>query len=535
MKALQLLLLFLFSFLFNWSFSQRQKSQETRFRENLKILSSDEFQGRKPFTKGEEKTVEFLAKKFKELGLKAPYKGSYFQNIPMVSLHYQPSKTISLSTQKGNINLEYIKDYIATSSHIKEKVSIQDSELVFAGYGIVTPEYGWNDYQGLDVKGKTVLVLVNDPGFATQNSKLFKGNSMTYYGRWVYKFEEAARQGAKGVWVIHESKAAGYPWQVLTNTAGSGLYIKTQDGNAKNCALTGWITENAVQQIFEAKGLNFANAKKSASERNFKAIPLGTKLNLEINNSIEFNETKNVVGIIEGTSKKDECIVYSAHWDHFGIGPKYGNDSIYNGAIDNGTALAAMLETAHQFKNKKPKRSVVFMAVTAEETGMAGSIYYTNNPFFSAKKTVANLNYELLLPIGRMKDVTITGFGQSDLDNLVAEEAKKQDRYIVEEPFPEQGMYFRSDHFSFAKKGIPSLFIKGWQDSRTHGKEWAKNQISEYWQNKYHKPADNYEESFDVSGCLEDADLFYTIGWRLANEPIYPKWSATSEFKNIKR
>lgn len=504
-------------------------------RNHLKILASDEFQGRKHVTEGEEKTTAYLAKVYKELGLKAPYNGSYFQKVPMVSMQYQPSKNISLSTKKGNLNLEYIKDYIATTSHIKEKVSIKDSELVFAGYGIVAPEYGWNDYEGLDVKGKTVLVLVNDPGFATQNPKLFKGNSMTYYGRWPYKFEEAARQGAKGVWVIHETKAAGYGWQVLTNTAHSGLYIQNKDGNAANTALTGWITEDAVKKIFEANDLNFDNAKKQASEKGFKSIPLQTQLNIVIENKIKYDNTKNVVGIIEGTDKKDESIVFSAHWDHFGIGPKQGKDSIYNGAIDNGTAIAAMLETAKAFKqSSKPRRTLVFIAVSAEETGMAGSKYYAENALFPANKTIANLNYELLLPYGRMKDVTITGFGQSELDQLAGEEAEKQNRYIVEEPFPEQGMYYRSDHFSFAKVGIPSLFVKGWQDSRTHGKEWAKQKINEYWATKYHKPADNYEENFDLSGCVEDAQLFYKIGWRLATENIYPKWNPASEFKKIR-
>ncbi len=504
-------------------------------RQHLKILASDEFQGRKPFTEGEEKTTAYLAKAYKELGLKAPYKGSYFQKVPMVSMQYQPSPSIDLLTKNGKIQLNYIEDYIATTSHIKEKVEIKNSELVFAGYGIVAPEYGWNDYEGLDVKGKTVLVLVNDPGFATQNPQLFKGNSMTYYGRWPYKFEEAARRGAKGVWVIHETKAAGYGWQVLTNTAHSGLYIQNKDGNVANTALTGWITEAAVKKIFEGNGLDFDKAKKQASIQGFKSIPLQTQLNITIENQIKYDDTKNVVGIIEGTDKKDECVVFSAHWDHFGIGPKQGNDSIYNGAIDNGTAVAAMLETIKAFKKSpQPKRTLVFIAVSAEETGMAGSKYYAENSLFPASKTIANLNYELLLPYGRMKDVTITGFGQSELDQLAGEEATKQDRYIVEEPFPEQGMYYRSDHFSFAKVGIPSLFIKGWQDSRAHGKEWAKQKINDYWATKYHKPADNYEESFDLSGCVEDAQLFYKIGWRLANENKYPKWNTTSEFRKVR-
>lgn len=503
---------------------------------HVRTLASDDFQGRKPFTKGETLTIEYLAKEFEKIGLKAPYNGSYFQEVPMVEITSNPSETITLKTEKGDLELSYIKDYLAETPHIIDEAIIDNVEIVFAGYGIVAPEYNWDDYANIDAKDKIVLVLVNDPGFATQNPDLFTGNAMTYYGRWAYKYEEAARQGAKGIWVVHNTKAAGYPWQSLSNTASTNLYLQNENKNADQCLLTGWITEEACAKIFEHNNFDFATIKEEAKDNNFKALSLNTHLNLTIKNTLLFANSNNVVGIIEGKERRDECIVFSAHWDHFGIGPAHNGDSIYNGAADNALALASMLETAKAFAQApQPQRTVVFVAVTAEETGLLGSNYYANNGLFAPNKTVANLNYELPLPIGRMKDVTITGFGQSELDQYVERFAKEQDRYIAPDQSPENGMYYRSDHFSFAKVGIPSLFIKGWQDSREHGKEWAKQKVEEYWQTAYHKPADEFEEATaDLSGNVEDAKLFFKIGWQLANQSLFPKWSESSEFKAIR-
>ncbi len=505
---------------------------------HIVALASDEFQGRKPCTAGEDATTQYLEKAFKEMGIAGAFDGSYFQEVPLVEMNYTPQNELKLKTKKGVLRLEYITDYIASTPHIVEEMNIKNSELVFAGYGIVAPEYGWNDYKDIDITGKTVLVLVNDPGFTTQDSTLFRGNAMTYYGRWAYKYEEAARQGAKGIWVIHNTKAAGYGWNVLTNTAHSNLYMQSEDNTAEGCALEGWITDVAAKKLFAACGFDFEKLKKEAlNPSTFKAVNLGSKLNLKIKNKLKFTSSKNVAGIIKGTDTPDECIVYSAHWDHFGIGPIAKGDSIYNGCADNAIPVASMLETAKAFANlkKKPKRSVIFLSITAEETGMIGSQYYAKNSVFPVEKTVANLNYELFLPLGRMKDVTITGYGQSELDNYVADAAKEQDRYIIAEPFPENGMYYRSDHFRFAQVGIPSLFIKGWQDSRTHGKEWAKQQINNYWATAYHKPQDEYNpKTADLAGNVEDAKLFFKIGYRLANETKFPQWNKTSEFRAIR-
>lgn len=504
---------------------------------HVRILASDDFQGRKPFTEGETKTIEYLAQEYEKIGLKAPYDGdSYFQQVPMVEISYQPSESINLKTAKGNLELNHIKDYLAETPHIVEEVNIDNAEIVFAGYGIVAPEYNWDDYAHIDVKDKIVLVLVNDPGFATQDPNLFNGNAMTYYGRWVYKYEEAARQGAKGIWVVHSTKPAGYPWGSLSNTSGSNLYLLSKNNNADQCALTGWITEEACTKIFEYNNFDFNKIKEEAASNAFKAFSLNTQLNLTIKNRLKYDISNNVVGVIEGKERNDECIVYTAHWDHFGIGPAQDGDSIYNGAADNALAVACMLETAKAFAEApQPQRTVVFVSVTAEETGMLGSNYYANNGLFALNKTAANINYELPLPIGRMKDVTITGFGQSELDEYVERFAKEQDRYIAPESSPENGMYYRSDHFSFAKMGIPSLFIKGWQDSREHGKEWAKQKVDEYWATAYHKPADEFDEATaDLSGNVEDAKLFFKIGWQLANEDRFPEWSDSSEFKAIR-
>lgn len=504
---------------------------------HVRILASDDFQGRKPFTEGETKTIEYLAQEYEKIGLKAPYNGdSYFQQVPMVEIGYQPSESINLKTAKGNLELNHIKDYLAETPHIVEEVNIDNAEIVFAGYGIVAPEYNWDDYAHIDVKDKIVLVLVNDPGFGTQDPNLFNGNAMTYYGRWVYKYEEAARQGAKGIWVVHSTKPAGYPWGSLSNTSGSNLYLLSENNNADQCALTGWITEEACTKIFKYNNFDFNKIKEEAASNAFKAFSLNTQLNLTIKNRLKYDISNNVVGIIEGKERNDECIVYTAHWDHFGIGPAQDGDSIYNGAADNALAVACMLETAKAFAEApQPQRTVVFVSVTAEETGMLGSNYYANNGLFAPNKTVANLNYELPLPIGRMKDVTITGFGQSELDEYVERFAKEQDRYIAPESSPENGMYYRSDHFSSAKMGIPSLFIKGWQDSREHGKAWAKQKVDEYWATAYHKPADEFDEATaDLSGNVEDAKLFFKIGWQLANEDRFPEWSDSSEFKAIR-
>ncbi len=501
-------------------------------------LASDAFEGRKPFTEGERKTIEYIKTELEKMGLEGANAGSHFQDVPLVEITGTPSHFLTVTTESGTIQLAYLEEFIASTQRITDKINITGSELIFAGYGIVAPEYDWNDYENLDVEGKTVLVLVNDPGFAAQDESLFKGKTMTYYGRWTYKYEEAARQGAQGIIVIHETRAAGYPWNVLRNgAAGADLVLQSTDKNMSRCALEGWITNDAAEKIFSTIGKDFKSLARSAVMQGFEAVQLNARIDLSIANKLRFDTSKNVMAVLPGSGRADECIVYTAHWDHLGIGPAVEGDSIYNGAADNALPVACLLETAKAFSklNVKLPRTVLFIAVTAEESGLLGSTYYVDNPVFPLTKTVANLNYELFLPLGRMRDVTIFGYGQSELDDYVSKAAKEQNRYITPEPFPENGMYFRTDHFSFAKVGVPALFFKGWTDHVRHGKEWTRRRIQDFWTNHYHRPSDEYDpQTADLSGIVEDAKLFFKIGLELSLEDTFPNWREGSEFRKIR-
>ncbi len=501
------------------------------------ILASDAFMGRMPFTEGETKTINYLKAQFQKMGLQPGYKGSYFQEVPMVEIKGNPSDNLKIHSPKGDFTLKFLDEYTASTRRTREKITVENSPLVFVGYGIVAPEYNWNDYKGLDVKGKTVIMLVNDPGYTLRDSTLFKGKKMTYYGRWTYKYEEAARQGATGVIVVHETGAAGYPWGVLRNSAlNADLLLRAKDDNLSRCAFEGWLTTNAATKLFDNLGLNFKQLSQQALSPGFKPIELPADVSLEINNKLKFDVSHNVLALLPGTTRPDECVIYTAHWDHFGVGAKINGDSIYNGAADNGYPLACLLETAKAFSKLtvKPERSILFLAITAEEEGLIGSEYYVTHPVFPLNKTVADINYELFIPMGKMKDVTITGFGQSQLDDYVAQIAKKQHRYVVEEPHPENGMYFRSDHFSFAKYGVPSLFCKGWTESAKHGKKWTLNIVNDYWANHYHQPSDEYHSSDDAGGLVQDTKLYFELGLMLANQAAFPNWKQGSEFKKIR-
>jgi Zn-dependent M28 family amino/carboxypeptidase len=501
-------------------------------------LASDDFRGRKPFTEGETKTVEYLKTEFEKMGLEGANGGDFFQEVPLVEIDGTPSVQMIVAAGSDVLRLQFPADFIASTRRIVEESELDESEVVFAGFGIVAPEYGWNDYEHIDVAGKTVLVLVNDPGFATQDESLFKGNAMTYYGRWTYKYEEAARQGAAGVFVVHETRAAGYPWTVLQNgAAGTDLVLQSDDNNASLCPIEGWVTAEAARRIFKAAGLDFDEMALRATRPGFESVPVGASFSVAVRNELRFDTSKNVMAVLRGADRADECVVYTSHWDHLGVGPAVDGDSIYNGAADNALPVACMLETAKAFAAlaKRPARSVMFVAVTAEETGLLGSEYYTTHPVFPLEKTVANLNYELFLPLGKMKDVTIYGFGQSELDDYAAVAAAGQGRYVTPEPFPENGMYFRTDHFSFAKHGVPAIFFKGWSDHADHGKEWTAGKIQEFWTTRYHRPTDEYNpDTSDLAGAVEDAKLFFKVGLALASEDKFPEWREGSEFKKIR-
>jgi Zn-dependent M28 family amino/carboxypeptidase len=506
---------------------------------SVKNLASDEFMGRKPFTPGEKITIDFLADELKKAGFEPAFNGSYFQAVPMMEISSDVVGNISIKTGKKTMALKAPDEIAVTSPRLLAEVNIHESEMVFAGFGIVAPEYNWNDYNGLNVKGKTVVVLINDPGLYTGDSTLFKGRDMTFYGRWTYKFEEAARHGAEGILIIHETEGAGYQYSIPRKSSISPrLYMQSADSNKTQCFFSGWILAESADSLFNSLGYSVKELRTSACKKEFRGFDLKSKLSLSIKNKIKFNTSTNVAGVLKGTSRSDECIVYEAHWDHFGIGEKEKGDSIYNGAVDNGTAIAWVLEIGKAFNKleKRPLRSVVLLFPTAEEQGLLGSQFYTDHPAFEIKKTIACFNNDMMLPIGRMKDVMITGYGQSDLDEMLKQAASLQDRYIIKDPNSQTGMYFRSDHFSFAKKGVPSAFARGNFESRKYGRKWASDMERDYINNRYHRPADNYEpDKWDLNGIVEDAKLSFAVGYSLANSDYFPEWKTGSEFRNIRK
>jgi Zn-dependent M28 family amino/carboxypeptidase len=505
----------------------------------IEILASDSFMGRKPLTPGEDITLAYLEKVFRdELGLEPAFNGSYLQPVPLMEVTVRPSRTMTIQSNIGSLVLQNPDDFVMFSRKVQAESILDKEEMIFAGYGIVAPEYGWNDYSGLDVKGKVVVVLVNDPGLATGDDNLFRGRSMTYYGRWTYKFEEAARQGAKGLLIVHDTEGAGYPWSVVVNGASiPKLYLQDEEGYAGFCDLEGWITTGAAVALFAEAGLDFETEKQKAAGPGFSAYPLPASLTTTMTRTFSHGISHNVAGLIKGTDLAHEVIVFSAHWDHLGIGPVINGDSIYRGAVDNGTSIAWMLEIARAFQTmeQRPRRSLLFLAPTAEEQGLLGAYHYVNNPAFPLENTVASFNNDLMLPLGRMKDVMITGFGQSELDDLVAEAAKAQDRYVLPDPNPETGMYYRADHFPFAKAGVPALFARGNNHHRLMGMEWTAQKEKEWLASNYHKPADKYDpETWDLEGVAEDARLIFRVAWKLANSELFPQWKEGSEFREIR-
>lgn len=501
-------------------------------------LGSDRFMGRKPFTEGERITVNYLAEQLKNIGFEPAFVGSYFQKVPMVEVSSSVEE-LTLSRSSKILFRFHTPDEVAIVSPVETgRVTVSDLPVIFAGFGIVAPEYGWNDYAGLDVKGKIVVVLINDPGLYTGDSTLFRGREMTYYGRWTYKYEEAARQGAAGVLIIHETEGAGYEYNIPRKSSlSSRLYIKDHSKTNPVCSFTGWFSSEAADRMLQSCGIRTDSLRMAACKKGFRGFPLDLNGSLSCENRIQYNESANVGGILKGSEKSDECIIYTAHWDHFGIGEKENGDSIYNGAIDNGTSMAWELAIGKAFSSLKnrPRRSVMLLFPTAEEQGLVGSIYYTYNPVIPMDKTVACLNNDLMLPIGKMRDVMITGYGQSELDEYAAEAAAAQDRYITGDPNPHTGMYFRSDHFAFAAKGVPSLFARGSIESRQFGKEWAAEKEQEFIKNIYHRPADNYEpDKWDLEGIAEDAAFAFTVGYELAISEHFPEWKSGSEFKHIR-
>ena len=518
--------------------SESYQFQVADLEPNLITLSSDEFMGRMPFTEGEKLTTSFLESKFKEMGLEPGNGDSYFQEVPMVSIITYPEQSMEFKIAQGSVVGEGLKDFVIWTQRTDSVVRVENAEVVFAGFGIVAPEYGWNDYKNLDVKGKIVVVMINDPGFGSEDSTFFKGNTMTYYGRWTYKYEEAVRQGALGCLIVHNTIPAGYGFNNIQNSwKASKLYLDDRGQDKYKLGFEGWITLPFAKQLFEKMGKNQSELLQNARTPDFQGFSTGMTLSTSLAVEPTYNVSKNVIAKITGKTAPEEVIIYTAHWDHIGIGkPDETGDSIYNGALDNASGTAALLALAKAFKtDEQPDRTVVFLSVTAEEQGLWGSAYYAKQPIYPKEKTVANINMDGVNPYGKMKDVSIIGVGQSEMEDLLDEELKKLGRYAAPEPNPVVGYYFRSDHFNFAKIGIPALYIGTGIDHVEKGKEYGKQLQEEYVAQYYHKPADAYDpKRWNLDGAVDDVQLLYQVGRNLANSTKWPGWKEGSEFKAIR-
>nr|WP_233267490.1 M28 family metallopeptidase [Paraglaciecola sp. L3A3] len=512
------------------NFSQVYKNINVEdIKTHIKTLSSDEFEGRLPTTVGEQKTLDYLLKEFKQLGYQPGNGDSYLQAVDLIEITADPNMVMSI----GDNKLNYKEQMMASSKLEQSQVELKESELVFVGYGINAPEYDWNDYSDVDVKGKTVVILVNDPGFETPESGLFQGKSMTYYGRWTYKYEEASRQGAAAALIVHETKPASYGWSVVANSwSGPQYNLVSENSNADKVAVEGWLTLDSAEKVFASAGLDFFAEKQKAKAANYNRR-MGVTASVTINNTFKKSTSYNVIATLPGTSAADEHLIYTAHWDHLGKDETKQGDQIYNGAHDNATGIAASLAIAKSFSELtiKPKRTVTFLMVTAEEQGLLGSKYYTEHPLIPLDKTVANINMDAMNVLGKTKDVAVVGMGKSELETYLRKAAKAQNRHIVQEGKPEAGYYYRSDHFNFAKKGVPALYAKGGNEPIDQVTADYRKRTNVIITGCYHQVCDQFRENWDLSGIQQDAQLLFKVGHDLVNSNDWPKWTETSEFQ----
>ncbi len=497
-------------------------------------LASDEFEGRAPGSEGETKTVAFLTEQFSALGLTPGNPdGTWVQDVPLVGITPLPGDNLVVTAGAESRTLEPAVDYVAATKHVVDEVEVSDAEFVFVGYGARAPEYDWDDFGDTDVSGKILLFLVNDPPL----DDIFGGPAMTYYGRWTYKHEIAAELGAAGSMVIHETGPAGYPWEVVGSTPYAEAFdLVAADDNLSRATVEGWVQRATAEALFEMGGLDFEEAKQQAADRTFEPIPLGVTGSLRVRNELRRIDSQNVVAKIEGSGAPDEVVMYVAHWDHMGVDPNLDGDQIFNGAADNATGTAGLIEIARAFihAEEPPRRSILFLAVTAEEQGLLGSRHYGENPLYPAAQTVAALNMDVLNQWGRTRDMTIVGMGQSELDDVAAGVAAQLGRTLAPDPEPEKGFYYRSDHFSFAKAGIPAFYADPGVEYIDKPEGYGIEKRTEYTANDYHKVSDEVKPDWDLSGALEDLTFMYHMGARLAAGDEWPAWSETSEFRAIR-
>ncbi len=507
-----------------------------------KILASDEFEGRGPGTPGEEKTVNYLVAEFKKLGL-APGNpdGTYIQRTPLVGITSKPS--LSFTIGKTALPVENINDFVAFSSRVQPHIEGKDSEVVFVGYGIVAPEFGWDDYKGVDVRGKTVVMLINDPPIIDPatgklDPKVFGGMAMTYYGRWTYKYEIAAQKGAAACLIVHETGPAAYPFSVVISSwTRENCEIRSPDGNAGNVALAGWLTLDTAKRLFAAGGRDFDALKKFAATRDFRPADLGAKATFAIDNTLRNIDSKNVVALLPGSDPKlrNEYLIYTAHWDHLGRDERLKGDQIYNGAADNAAGTAVLLELAQAYHAlppaQQPRRSVVFLSVTAEEKGLLGSRFYALNPLYPIAQTVANINMDGANQFGPTSDMETIGFGASTLDDVGLAVAKAQGREMKPEAHPERGSYYRSDHFEFAKVGVPSYYAKSGKLFIGQPADYGEKLVNDYIAHDYHQVSDEVKPGWTFEGAAQDTEFLMQVGLKVANDAKWPEWKPGNEFK----
>jgi Zn-dependent M28 family amino/carboxypeptidase len=510
--------------------------------DRIKVLGSDEYEGRLPGTKGEQLTVRYLEDESKKLGLQPGNPdGTYVQKVPLVGITGAQAQPFTVTKGGQKRMFKWSDDVVAFTKRVADTSSIANSDMIFVGYGVTAPEYNWDDFKGVDVKGKTIVVLVNDPQVpdaadaAKLDPKVFNGQAMTYYGRWTYKYEKAAELGAAGVFIVHETATAGYPYPVVQGFLGERFSLVAADKNMGRANLEGWLSLDTAKAIFKMAGQDFDALKKQALSRDFKPVPLGLEASMTVRNTLRTIDSQNVIAKLEGADAglKDEYVVYSSHWDHLGVGQPVNGDKIYNGALDNASGTATLLEIARAFTQAqpKPKRSILFLFVTAEEQGLLGSEYYATHPMYPLEKTVANINMDGVNQWGRTSDITVIGMGASDLDDYLREAAAAQNRTLVRDPESEKGFYYRSDHFNFAKVGVPALYTDSGVTFIGKDANYSKTKRDEYTNNDYHKPSDQIKPDWDLSGAVDDARLLFTVGYNVANADKFPEWKSGNEFK----
>ncbi len=508
---------------------------------NIKVLASDEFEGRAPGTKGEELTVKYIIDEFEQIGLKPGNPdGSYKQEVPLAGIKSDP--TMSFIVGDKTVDLKYPDDFVASSARLKPEIKIDGSGVVFVGYGVVAPEYGWDDYKGVDVKGKTLLMLIGDPPIpdpkdpSKLDAKMFKGTAMTYYGRWTYKYEIAAQKGAAAAVIIHETGPAAYPYSVVRTSWGKENYeIDSPNKNMDAVEARSWITLDSARKLLADCGQNFEALKKSAIKRDFRPLTLKAKANIEIKQQLRSFKSDNVIGKLDGSDPKfrDEYVIYSAHWDHLGRHPELQGDQIFNGAIDNASGVASLLQLAAAFKklNPPPKRSVLFMATTAEEAGLLGAKYYAEHPLYPLEKTLADINIDTVNPWGKTRDIEDLSNNNSTLDDLLGAAAKRNGRMMTPNSEPEKGSFYRADHFEFSKRSVPALYTGRGIDFIGKPPGFGRQKKDDYTAHHYHQVSDEVDPNWDLSGVVQDLQLLFEVGYQVANGDTFPEWKAGSEFK----